>query len=108
MELVADHQVLPIPLVRHHPSADEQRLIPSAHLRPQEDRVTAPSLSANLHQEDLGVTLPPDRDRLQLPELALPVVFPFAKFLAVKITWRNRLPQSMILRLALLLVKTDG
>ncbi|TVY14907.1 PWI domain-containing protein [Lachnellula arida] len=68
VELVADHQVLPIPLVRHHPSVDEQRLIPSALLRLQEDLVTAPSLSANLRQEDLGVTPPPDRDRLQLPD----------------------------------------
>ncbi|TVY38739.1 PWI domain-containing protein [Lachnellula occidentalis] len=94
VELVADHQLLLIPLARHHPNADEQRLIPSAHLHPQEDLVTAPSLLANLRQEDLGVTLLPDRDRLQLPDHGLPAVSPFAKFLAVKIEWRNRLLQS--------------
>ncbi|TVY23270.1 PWI domain-containing protein [Lachnellula hyalina] len=79
VELVADHQLLPIPLARHHPSADEQRLILLAHLRPQEDLVTAPSLLVNLRQEDPGVTLPPDRDRLQLPDHGLPAVLPFAK-----------------------------
>jgi hypothetical protein len=110
VELAGDLQLLPIPLARvpHHPSADEQRLIPLVYLLHQEDLVTtAPNLSASLHQEDPAVTLPPGRDRLLLRDLDLLAVLPFAKFLAVGRELRCRLLQSMILKLALLLVRTD-
>jgi hypothetical protein len=110
--LAEGHHLLPISLALHHPSADEERLTLLAYLlRPEDHATTAPPLSASLHRpEDPVVILAPDQDRHLLRDLDLLAVLQFAKYLVVEKLPRPRRHRQMILKHALVLVRTvnDG